>query len=65
MTVGDGIDERIKVEGRKVRIFGFDVYDIRGVVPKIKRKILSFKNKLYNSCVGIQAKKEIGILTNF
>lgn len=35
MSVGDGIDERVKVEGGQVRILCLDVHNIWGVVPEI------------------------------
>lgn len=35
MSVGDGIDERVKVEGRQVRVLRLDVHNIWGVVPEI------------------------------
>ncbi len=33
MSVGDGVDQGVKVERGKVRVLGLDEYDGRGVVP--------------------------------
>lgn len=33
MSMGDRVDEGIKVEGWEVRVLGLDVYHRRGVVP--------------------------------
>lgn len=37
--MGNWVDQRIKVESWQIRILSFDEYNIRSVVPKMKRKV--------------------------